>query len=416
MRVSEAFDPLRGANFRWFFVGRALATAGNTMATLALTFAVLDVSDRPSDLGFVLAARSIPFAVLMLYGGVIADRFPRRLVLVTSSVVSFATHAVVAGLLFTDAATIPLIMAVEGLNGAASAFTFPALQGIVPQVVERDSIQQANALLGAARNTSMVIGPILGGLIVAVAGPAWALGANALISAFAALLFALMKLSSRVMERESVLTGLKTGWREFSSRRWVWSVVCVASVQNALFAAAWLTLGPIVADDSVGRGGWGVVLAAQAAGLFAGTFVTMWSRLTYPLRAGVLGIAASAPALAILGANPTLVPLAVAAFIGGVGMEIMGVGWQTALQTGVPEQVLSRVASYDALGSFVAIPVGQLLAVPLSHLLGTQTVILGASAMYMALCVTLLLLPSVRRFRLTSVDTGTSAAIVGSAR
>jgi MFS family permease len=386
------------------------------MATLALAFAVLDISSSPGDLGLVLAARSVPFALFMLYGGVIGDRFPRRLVLIMSSLVSCATHAAVAALLLSGAATVPMLMAIEAVNGAATAFTFPALQGIVPQVVDRHSIQQANALLGGARNVSMVLGPVLGGVVVATSGPAWALAANALISGAAAVLFLRMSVASRPVQRQSLLGDLRAGWREFSSRTWVWSVVCVASVQNALFAAAWMTLGPVVADGSIGRAAWGFVLAAQAAGLFAGTFLTLWGHLRFPLRSGVLGIAATAPALATLAMSPSVVALAIAAFVAGLGMEVMGVGWQTALQTRVPEHVLSRVASYDALGSFVAIPVGQLLAVPLSHLLGTQVVIFAAAVLYVALSAGLLLIPSVRSFQLPDARPAGREPVAGPAR
>ena len=134
MTLKESLSPMRTAPFRWFFVGRAASLIGNAMAPIALAFAVLDLTGRASDLGLVLAARSIPMAGLMLVGGVIADRFSRSQVLVVSHVGAAITQGAVAVLLISGSAELWMLIGLEFANGTLLAFSFPALQGAVPQV------------------------------------------------------------------------------------------------------------------------------------------------------------------------------------------------------------------------------------------------------------------------------------------
>jgi predicted MFS family arabinose efflux permease len=138
------------------------------------------------------------------------------------------------------------------------------------------------------------------------------------------------------------------------------------------------------------------VLSAEAAGLLVGTFVLLWLRLRHPLRAGMLGVAVIAAPILVLGLDPAVVPLLVLSFLGGIGMELFGIGWQTALQEHVPERLLSRVSSYDALGSFVAIPAGAVVFGPLAGRFGAEPVLVVAGISYLAVALSTLLSRSVR--------------------
>ncbi len=152
MGATESLAPLSSARVRWYFAGRTTSVLGTTIAPIALAFAVLDISDSASDLGWVLAARSVPMAVFLLFGGVVADRFSRSTVLQVSHLLSALTQAAVGLLLITGAAEIWSLLVLEALNGTMVAFTFPAMFGVAPLVVERRSLQQANVLLGFSRN------------------------------------------------------------------------------------------------------------------------------------------------------------------------------------------------------------------------------------------------------------------------
>ena len=135
------------------------------MAPIALAFAVLDLTGSRTDLGLVLAARTVPQIVFILVGGIWADRLPRHKVMVASSLASGATQGAVAVLLLSGHAQVWHLAAFGALNGMSSAFFFPASAGIVPQTVPDDQIQQANAVLRLALNSTAVIGAALGGEI-----------------------------------------------------------------------------------------------------------------------------------------------------------------------------------------------------------------------------------------------------------
>ena len=176
----------------------------------------------------------------------------------------------------------------------------------------------------------------------------------------------------------------------------MWIVVVAFGVLNAIHAGAWFTLGPAIADDTIGRVAWGWVLSAEAVGLLVMTLILMRWRLRYPVRAGMLGITALAAPILMLGVHPTVAPLVVLAFLAGCGTEVFSIGWTTAYQEHIPNEVLSRVSSYDALGSFVAIPIGNLTFGPLAEAFGARDVLVVSGVVYVAVCMLTLLSRSVR--------------------
>ena len=166
--------PLREGNFRWYFASRFVNTLGNMMAGVAMAFAVLEITDSATALGQVLAAHTIPMVVFLLWGGVIADRFPRAIVLQFSNVPSGITQAAFALLVITGVAEIWMLVVLGALHGLTSAVGFPAMASIMPQLVPRDQLQQANALMSLVRNGLMVIGPTIAAGLVVTVGAGWA--------------------------------------------------------------------------------------------------------------------------------------------------------------------------------------------------------------------------------------------------
>ncbi|MGW0231611.1 MFS transporter [Actinopolymorpha singaporensis] len=378
----HSLAPLRHQRFRYFLGARFATLLGSAIAPIAVAFAVLDLTHSPATLGVVLAARTIPMVVLVLFGGVVADRIRRDVVLVSANVVCLLTQSLAAILLLTGTAQVWQIAAIEAVNGAAAAFTFPALQGLLPQLVNRSELQQANALNGLSRNVTLIGGGAVGGALVGFLGPGWGLAVDAVTFGVAALLISRLRLAGvprESQQRSSTWADLRVGWQEFVSRRWVWVIVAAFCVFNAVTAGSFQTLGPVVADETFGAVGWGLVQSASGVGLVVGALVMLRWRPRRPLVVGMLGCGVAVFELLLLGLTPTLAPLLAISFLVGVGTDLFGIGWETALQEHVPTDRLSRVASYDALGSMVAVPVGQLLAGPLAAVFGTSAVIVGGA-------------------------------------
>ncbi|MGH3386257.1 MAG: MFS transporter [Nocardioidaceae bacterium] len=397
MSWRESLRPLAAPPFRSFLAGRTIDLLGNSMAPVAVAFAVLHIGGDAGDLGIVLAARSIPLIVFVLYGGVIADRFPRHRVLVVACALSGAVQVLAAALLIGDVATVATLAAVEAVHGSVSAFTMPAIHGIVPQLVDRRQLQQANALTSAGRSAALMIGPAVSGILVATVGAGWALAVDGGSYLVAGLLFARLRLAPVERASTSMVAELRDGWSEFVARTWVWVVVLGFGVLNAVYACGWVTLGPVVADGTIGADGWGFVLTVQAVGFLLGTVVMLRVSPRFPLRLGMIGALGLALPMAALGVSPEFVLLAVASFVAGIGLELFGVTWETSLQQHVPLDKLSRVASYDMLGSIIALPLGQLAAGPLVVWFDVRSVVVGCAVVYAAVALAVLLAPSVWR-------------------
>jgi MFS family permease len=195
-----------------------------------------------------------------------------------------------------------------------------------------------------------------------------------------------------------MLGELRDGWEEFSSRTWLWVVVVVFGLLNAIHFGAIGVLGPLVSSrvPALGAGGWGLALSAEAVGTVVATVVMLRISVRYPLRVGMLAIAAIAVPVVMLGPSPSMWPLVFAMFVAGSGTELFGVGWSTAMQEHIPEAILSRVSSYDALGSFVAMPLGALLFGVLANRFDPEPVLIVSGVVYAALAFGTLLFSSVR--------------------
>lgn len=385
--------PLGHRNFRLLFFGRVVSFAGSAMAPVALAFAVLGLGGSATDLGLVLALAILPQILFLLVGGVIADRVPRNLVMVGSNLVAGAAQAVAAYLLLTGRAEIWHLAVIAFVRAVASSFFFPAQQGIVPQTVPAEELQPANALLRLALNATNIGGAALGGLIVAAAGPGWAIGFDALTYFVAAAI--LLPMHVRAPDREAAtgfIRELGEGWREFRSRTWIWIVVIGFAFANGAEAAGLNILGPVIARDSLGGASvWGVVLAATGVGLVLGSLLALRIRPERPLFVGVVSIALLVPPLVLLAVEAPWPAIAAATLLMGIGIELFSVFWDTSLQTHVPNEVLSRVSAWDAIGSLVLIPAAYAVVGPLADAIGIeQTLWLCAGIVFVAITAQLL--------------------------
>ncbi|WP_433259878.1 MFS transporter [Actinosynnema sp. CS-041913] len=389
--MSDVFTPLRTAAFRRLITGRGFAELANGVAPVALAFAVLDVTGSLVDLGIVVGARSAAVVVLVLFGGMLADRLPRSVILQGTALTAAVTQGLIAASVLGHFASLPLLVALSVANGVTAAMSLPAAAALTPQTVAPELLTQANALARIGVNTGRFTGAAVGGLLVGSLGPGWAIAGNAVLFLLAASAYRTVRVAHAPrVAGKGVLGDLAEGWRSFTEHTWVWVVVLQFMIVNAVLAGGLFVLGPAIADQSIGRTAWGFVIAAEILGaLVGGVLVAHW-RPRRALLIGVLAILLEVLPLVTLAVLPSVVPLLVAMFLVGAATEVFVVAWDVSLQENIPAEKLARVYSYDMLGSYIALPVGEVVAGPLGTRFGTgPTLVWGAVVLVVVTCAAL---------------------------
>ena len=388
-------------DFRLFFTGYLASYFGSQMVPVAVTFAVLNTGGTAADVGYVLAAETVPLVVFLLVGGVIADRLPRRAVMIGADLLRTVSQGLLAALLLTGHPALWEFMVLLAVTGAGQAFFSPAMTGLIPQVVSAARLQQANALNGLSQSLGAVAGPAISGVLVAAVGPGWAVAADAasyLVSAYC-----LARVSVPLVAaagRSSFLAELRLGWQEFRSRAWLWAVVVSAALWHLLAYAPFIVLGAVVAKTDLGGArAWGAILAAQGIGAIVGGLVMLRVRPARPLVTAMIALFPYAAPMALLAVRAPVAAVAAGSFVAGWGLSTFSVLWDTTMQREIPPAVLSRVSAYDWFGSVAFLPVGYAITGPLAALL-TVTGALWAAAGWTVLTTALVLVvPSVWRLR-----------------
>ena len=399
--MRHSLAPLREREFRLLFGARTISFVGSAFANVALAFAVLELTGSKADLGFVLAARAVPQVLFLLVGGIWADRLPRHYVMVASNLLSGVSQAAVAALLFFGHAKIWQLAVLAAVNGASSAFFFPASGGIIPQTVPKPLLQQANSILRLGRNGSVIFGSALAGLVIAATSPTAGIAVDAASFLLAAWLTAAMRLPSSLrMEKSNFLADLSLGWHEFTARAWLWSIVLQFAIVNAVYQGSQSVLGPAVAKGHYdGAAGWGLIGAAQAIGLVCGGLMFLRARPQRMLLVATLGLLLVVPYLLGLAIPLPLVSVLVLAFAAGLGIETFGVLWDTTMQQEIPGEMLSRVYSYDMLGSIALVPLGLAVIGPVADAVGTQKTLYATAALIVLATLPVFLVRDVRQLR-----------------
>jgi MFS family permease len=400
MKPVAALGALRERNLALLVGSTTISSLGSGMAQVALAFAVLRIGTA-SDLGFVFLAREIPIVVFLLIGGVWADRVSRKWLLVIGDSLTGTAQAVTALLFLTHHATVPAVAGLQVLFGVSNAFTRPATTGLTPQAVRPEHLQEANALVDLGRSTMRIVGPALGGVIVAAANPGWALAADAASFALSGLLRADMRIARAGRpQRTRMVTELREGWGEFVARSWVWLMVASFGFFQLTLFPAMLVLGPIVALRHLGGAvPWGVILGFQAAGSVVGGLLAFRLRPDRPLLCSALLMLPTAGFLALLGAAAPVWLLCLAGLAAMAGITSGDILWMTTFQRKVPEHLLSRLSSFDWLGSVALNPLGYALVGPLSSRIGVAETLYLAASINAAVSVVVALTPTIRGLR-----------------
>jgi len=409
VRIPEALGALRERDFRLFFVGQSISLIGDGMVPVALSFAVLEISDSPSALGLVLAARVLPTVALLLVGGVISDRVPRRRVMIAADVARMLTQAAMAALLLSSAAEVWMLALLAALNGGATAFFAPASTAMVPTVVSVGRLQQANALRGISQSAGFIVGPAIAGVLVATSGPGAALAVDAATFAVSTVFLAFLSVEGRARAPAApFVSEMREGWREFRSRDWVWGIVLSASVANML-AGGYRVLGPVIAERELGgAAAWATIATAFGIGSLLGGVFILRRHVNRPLLVGLLAAPTWVIPWVLLAIPVATAIIAVGALVAGAGLMVFNSLWEATLQEQIPARSLSRVSAYDWLGSLALDPIGVALVGPIAVVLGLRTTLLGCAALVAVVNIWALTIPGVRRLR--SVGAGVAEA------
>lgn len=391
--------PVWSRDFALFFVARALARLGDTILPVALASGLLQYGYGVGAVGLAMAASAAPFAGLVIFGGVIADRFSTRKLMIGADLVRLVTQALTAGLFFAGHVVLWQICLIGAVNGVAGAVFQPGVASTVPRLAT--DVQGANGAIRIAESAAQLAGPALAGLLVAFASAGAVFAAHAGTYALSALCLLLLRLpppvpGSHVHHGGSFKADLAEGWREFRSRTWLWGVIVIWCVYMIF---CWGPTIPLVATEVVQQYGprtYGLVNSALGAGTVIGGLIALRLRPRRMLRVGSIALFAFACFPASVGAGLGVAAMSAGAVMAGAGLSVWGVMWATSVQTQVAPDVLNRIHAYDVAGSLAMMPVGQALAGPAAMVLGADSVLLVAGVMSLVVATALLSVPAIR--------------------
>lgn len=409
IRLVRSLAPLAVRAYRLLWIGQTVSSAGDALVQIALVFAILHIGGTASDVGYVAAIQTVTRVAFILAGGVWADRLRRQLVMLASDGLRALVQTALAILLFTGQAHVWELGLGAAIYGAAQSFFGPASAGLVPEIVPGEQLQQANVLMGFSANLFRVGGPAAAGILVAVFGPAPVFAIDAVTFLVSAVSLGMLKIPRRsYVERGSFRADLATGWREIAIRPWYWLNLIAHALWN-LAIAAYLVLGPVIAATRLGgASAWGAISASWAAGAVTGGIIALRVRPARPLVAGNLALLLGMLPLLALAAPLATWEIGIAAALGSAGMLFLNSIWAATLQQLIPDQVRSRVDSYDWLISLVVMPAGYAVVGPLASLAGDTLTLISAALVLGIPCVLVILLPGIR-----AVRRNTEGAIVG---
>jgi MFS family permease len=398
VKLQGRLGALQEPQFRLLWLGRTASSIGDALIPVALAFAVIRETGSATDLGFVMASFTLARVLLVVVGGVWADRLSRRLVMISADLVRTVSQGLVAYLLVSGSAEIWHLAVAGAVGGGAQAFFGPASTALVPDTVRPERLQGANALVGMTGSAAELIGPALSGVLVAVVGPGWVFAIDAVTFAVSAAFLLAMRVDEAPRaERQPFLREVAGGLREIAVRRWL-SVSLATFALGNMAIASYVVLGPLIVERELGGAqDWGLVVSGGAAGGLAAGLIALRYRPGRPLLAGfALLLLHPIGPLTLIPPLPTL-GLAVGAAVSFGVVSIFNVLWETTLQEQVPRQALSRVSSLDWMVSLVFMPIGYVVAGPIADAIGVDETLWLAAAVSLGATLIALAQPDLRR-------------------
>jgi len=382
-RATGRFAVLRLRDLRFVFGATLVSSLGDGIVSVALAFAVLDLTHSATDLGIVLAVRTAAQVLVMLIGGVVADRMSRRTVMMAADLGRFGSQVAIGVLLLARHATVAEIAVSQLLLGIGSSFFVPASSGLI-RTVAGDHAQEANALRTVTSSSAGLLGPALGGVLVVAVGPSWAMIFDGVSYLLSALLLsrvgAVLATLKRDVDAPSFLTDLRGGFREVTGRTWLWSLIVLMAIGNILYTT-WSVLAPLICKQHYGgAAAYATLSVVSAAGMLVGGSLLLRLKPRYLLRVAMLAsLPWTLPGI-LLGLHLPIYVIGFFQFIAALGITVEGALFWTAMQQNVPAESMSRVTSWDYAATMCFMPLGYALVGPLVSLIGISAALIGCSA------------------------------------
>ncbi|MFE6911471.1 MFS transporter [Streptomyces erythrochromogenes] len=398
--------PLWDRRFTLYFTARAVSLLGDAMMPVAVALAV-GALYGVSGVGLVLGVWTGTFVLLALFGGVFADRFGARRMMVGADLVRVFTQGVLAAAFFAGKPPLWLLVSLAALAGAAVAMFLPGVNGMVPLVAREP--QRANATLKVADALAHLLGPALAGLLITLtsAGTVYAVDAGTFL--LSALCLALIRFDPAAVPEHTPATAdplarggrslhreLHQGWREFRARTWMWSVILIWMGYGVLVFGPLVPLGSALVGARLGPHAYGLAVSCLGAGTVLGGLLALRLRPVRPLAAGTVAMTlyTALPLCIALGAG---LPVLLAGHaLGGAAIAFWSVMWATSVQTHTPPAVLGRVTAYEQAGSVSGIALGQVLAGPATALASPDRLLWVSAGTCLVGCATLFAVPAIR--------------------
>ncbi|MFF1413492.1 MFS transporter [Streptomyces sp. NPDC058289] len=424
--------PLWDRRFTLYFTARAVSLVGDAMMPVAAALAVGPLYGI-SGVGLVLGTWTGTFVLLVLFGGVFADRVGARRMMVGADLVRVLTQGVLAAAFFAGTPPFWLLVAMAAVAGAAVAMFQPGVNGMVPLVAREP--QRANATLKVADALAQLLGPALAGLLIVLTGAGTVYAIDAGTFVLSALCLGLLRFApagtstgtvvdtdahtdadadadadadsnSAFGKKSSLRRDLRQGWREFRSRTWMWAVILIWVAYGVLLFGPLVPLSSALIGARLGPNAYGLAVSSLGVGTVLGGMLALRLRPARPLAAGAVAMVLFTvlPLCVALGAG--LPVLLAGHVIGGGAWAFWSVMWATSVQTHTPPEVLNRVTAYELAGSVSGIALGQILAGPATELASPETLLLVSAGTCLAGCVALLSIPAIRTLRRIALTDG----------
>ena len=381
---------------------RFISNVGNGVSPIALAYGVLSLPGATGkDLSIVMAARFVPLLAFMLFGGVIADRFQRNRLVGGSDMLGSFLAAISAISLIVGFSSTWLLALMGALFGILNAIWWPAMSGVLPEILPKEKLQEGNAVVGLMTNIGYIIGTLGGGILVSNFGAGWGLLVDAMSFFIAGVIVWNLPLIGKLKDKSpGIIHDLVVGWKEFISRSWVIAMVVSFALINMAFESMLSVLGPLNFSNPItGPKQWSYNLAGLSLGMLIGGIWILKVKLERPLYFAMVLIALSAIWDYTLAFDLAMPWTVLAAVFSGISLEVFMVTWNTSLQSHVPEESYSRVSSYDTLGSFGIAPLGIVIAGPLAMHFGVNTILFITGTTTLVAAIASLAVSSVRNLR-----------------
>jgi MFS family permease len=395
--------PLRRHDYATLWAGAEVSFLGDGVYFVAIAWQAYALRDTPAALALVGLAFTVPNIAFLLLGGALSDRFDRRRMLLGASLVQGIGIGAIALLSLAGELRVSMLLGLVALYGGAQAFVTPAFEAIVPTLVEPAELAAASALDQVGRRLALqILGPALGGVLVAFSSPGVALLLDA--ATFLAPMCAVAAIGparrSSPREHGSLFADVRLGLEYARATPWLLGGLGAAALGLLAFYGPYQVLIAFLVKNRLhaGGGGFGLIQAAWGAGALVAALAVGQRGL--PRRYGSLmyvGWALQAASLVAFGLAHSVLSFAMIALAAGACGAAGNVIWATLVRSLVPNELLGRVSALDWLASTSLIPVSFALVGPCAHALGAQFTLLGAGIIGAGSFLALTLIPSVRR-------------------